>query len=117
MSRTTRLSLIAVMLLATTALGIMGWNAMHPAQPEPELRIRPQPVEIPEPKEPKPNPYYQKLQADLEHHEKHCLMLSKQSTIVYSSQNHPAQQQVTECWNLVKIEKEYVTNYPNKTIQ
>jgi hypothetical protein len=119
MNRTTRLSLIAVMLFATTALGILGWNAMHPPQiAAPPAHPPPQPIEIPEPAGPKPNPDYVRLQADLEQHEKHCLKLGKQATIVLSSQNQSqVEQRVRECWNLVKIEREYVKDFPAKTIQ
>jgi hypothetical protein len=122
MNRTTRLSIIAVMLLSASALGIMGWNAMHPPQPAPEpepiWHAPSQPVEIPEPRL---NPEYEKLQADLEAHERRCLQLVKQATIVLPSQNQnnqsQAEQRVKECWNLVKIEQDYVKNFPAKTIQ
>jgi hypothetical protein len=122
MNRTTRLSLIAVMLLATSALGILGWNAMHPPQPAsaPPSHPPPQPIEIFEDK-PRPNPEYEKLQADLKEHERRCLLLVKQATIVLPSQNQnnqsPAEQRVKECRNLVEIEREYVKNFPAKTIQ
>jgi hypothetical protein len=124
MNRTTRLSLIAVMLLATTALGIIGYKAMYPDVPPPPPKEEPvkdhPPPQIvyPEPKEPQPNPYYQKLVADLEHHEQHCLALGKQSTIVLEAKSQTqAEQQARECWNLVKIEREYVKDFPAKTIQ
>jgi hypothetical protein len=121
MNRTMRLSLIAVMLFATTALGIIGWNAMHPPLPPPleppgPSHPPPQPVEIPEPRS---NPEYERLQADLEAHEQRCLQLVKQATILLPSQNNqsPAEQRVKECRNLVEIEREYVKNFPAKTIQ
>jgi hypothetical protein len=114
MNRTTRLSLIAVMLLATSALGIMGWNAMHPSQPAPE----PAPVSAPTPTQPRPNPEYEKLQADLNAHERRCLQLVKQATIVLNPQSQSqAEQRVKECWNLVEIERKYVKDFPAKTIQ
>jgi hypothetical protein len=118
MNRTTRLSLIAVMLLATSALGILSWNVMHPSQPVPApSHPPPQPVEIPEDK-PRPNPYYQQLEVDLEQHERRCLQLVKQATIILNSQSQSqAEQRVKECWNLVKIEREYVKDFPAKTIQ
>ena len=117
MNRTTRLSLIAVMLLSTSALGIMGYNAMHPAVTPPSpSHPPPQPIEMPEPAGPKPNPRHQQLQADLERHERHCLQLGKQSTIVVQNQTQIAQR-VQGCWTLVKAEREYVTNFPAKTIQ
>jgi hypothetical protein len=117
MNRATRLSLIAVMLLATSAFGIMGWNAMHPSQPTVSIPEPPPPVQ-PRPVQPRPNPEYEKLQADLDQHERRCLQLVKQATIVLSSQSQSqVEQRVKECWNLVKIEREYVTNFPAKTIQ
>ena len=117
MNRATRLSLIAVMLLAASALGIMGWNAMNPSQPTVSIPEPPPPVQ-PRPVQPRPNPEYEKLQADLDQHERRCLQLVKQATIVLSSQSQSqAEQRVKECWNLVKIEREYVTNFPAKTIQ
>jgi hypothetical protein len=119
MNRTMRLSLIAVMLFASTALGIIGWNAMQPPllAPEPALHAPPQPVEIPEDK-PRPNPEYKRLEADLNQHERRCLQLVKQATILLSPQSQSqAEQRVKECWNLVKIEQEYVKNFPAKTIQ
>ena len=120
MNRATRLSLIAVMLLATSALGILGWNAMHPPQPAPEPApvSAPVPVPAPTPTQPRPNPEYEKLQADLDKHERRCLQLVKQATILLNSQSQSqAEQRVKECWNLVKIEQEYVKNFPAKTIQ
>jgi hypothetical protein len=120
MNRTIRLSLIAVMLLATFMLGILGWNAMYPSLPPPSeppgpSHPPPQPVEIPEPRL---NPEYEKLQADLEAHERRCLQLVKQATILLPSQSqNPAEQRVKECRNLVEIEREYVKNFPAKTIQ
>jgi len=118
MNRTTRLSLIAVMLLSATALGIMGYKAMYPdLPPAPEPVKEAQPL-IPKPSQPKPNPYYQKLVVDLDRHERHCLQLGKQSVIVVEPKSQTqAEQQARECWNLVKIEREYVTNFPAKTIQ
>ena len=117
MNRTTRLSIIAVMLLATTALGIMGWNAMHPSQPAPE-QPKSAPVPTPTPTQPRPNPDYEKLQADLDKHERRCLQLVKQAIIVLPSQNQSrVEQQVKECWNLVEIERKYVKDFPAKTIQ
>ena len=117
MNRATRLSLIAVMLLAASALGIMGWNAMNPSQPTVSIPEPPPPVQ-PRPVQPRPNPEYEKLQADLDQHERRCLQLVKQATIVLSSQSQSqAEQRVKECWNLVKIEREYVINFPAKTIQ
>jgi hypothetical protein len=121
MNRTTRLSIIAVMLLATSALGIISWTVMHPPlPPEPALHAPPQPMEIPEDKS-RPNPEYKKLEADLKEHERRCLLLVKQATIVLPSQNQnnqsPAEQRVKECRNLVEIEREYVKNFPAKTIQ
>ena len=117
MNRTTRLSIIAVMLLATTALGIMGWNAMHPSQPAPE-QPKSAPVATPTPTQPRPNPDYEKLQADLDKHERRCLQLVKQATILLNPQSQSqAEQRVKECWNLVEIERKYVTNYPNKEIK
>src|SRR5262245_51311031 len=105
MNRITRLSLIAVMLLATSALGILGWNAMHPSQPAPEPAPVSAPVPAPTPAQPRPNPEYEKLQADLKEHERRCLLLVKQATIVLPSQNQnnqsPAEQRVKECRNLV----------------
>jgi hypothetical protein len=120
MNRATRLSLIAVMLLATSALGIMGYKAMHPELPPiPEPVPHPPPQTVyPEPKEPKPNPYYLELQANLDRHERRCLELGKQSIIVLDAKSQTqAEQQARDCWNLVKTEREYVTNFPAKTIQ
>ena len=118
MNRTTRLSLIAVMLLATTALGTMAYKAIYPdlpPAPEPVKEAHPPPQK---PSEPKPNPYYQKLVVDLERHERHCLELGKQSVIVLEAKSQTqAEQQARECWNLVKIEREYVKDFPAKTIQ
>src|SRR5262249_40061052 len=105
MNRPTRLSLIAVMLLATTALGTMGYKAMDPdfpPAPEPVKEAQPQPQPL-KPSEPKPNPYYQRLVADLDRHERHCLQLGKQSVIVLEAKSQTqAEQQARECWNLVK---------------
>ena len=118
MNRTTRLSIIAVMLLATTALGIMGWNAMHPSQPAPAPAPVSAPVPVPTSTQPRPNPEYEKLQADLDQHERRCLQLVKQATILLNPQSQSqAEQRVKECWNLVEIERKYVTNYPNKEIK
>jgi hypothetical protein len=120
MNRVTRLSLIAVMLLATSALGILGYKAMNPPPtPDPVQLPHPPPQTVyPEPKEPKPNPYYLELQANLDRHERRCLELGKQSVIVLEAKSQTqAEQQARECWNLVKIEREYVTNFPAKTIQ
>jgi hypothetical protein len=117
MNRATRLSLIAVMLLATSAFGIMGWNAMHPSQPTVSIPEPPPPVQ-PRPVQPRPNPEYEKLQADLDQHERRCLQLVKQPIIVLPGQNQSrTEQQVKECLNLVKIEREYVKDFPAKTIQ
>jgi len=120
MNRATRLSLIAVMLLATTALGTIGYKTMYPDLP-PAPAPAPEPVkeaQPPKPPEPKPNPYYQKLVVDLERHERHCLELGKQSVIVLEAKSQTqAEQQARECWNLVKIEREYVKDFPAKTIQ
>jgi hypothetical protein len=121
MNRITRLSMIAVMLLATTALGIMGWNAMHPKQEEPK-KEEPPVISLPAPAKPKANPEYERLKADLEQHEKHCLKLAKQATILLGSQNQnqsrgQAEQRVTECRNLVEIERKYVENFPEKEIK
>ena len=114
MNRITRLSLIATMLLSTTVLGVLGYHAMYPelppSVPPPEAKSEP-----PKPKEPKPNPYYQELQANLDRHERYCLQLGKESTIVLSNQNQN-ESRAKDCWNLVKLEREYVTNYPTKTI-
>jgi hypothetical protein len=122
MNRATRLSLIAVMLLAATALGAMAYKAIYPdlpPAPEPVKEAHPPPrTLIPEPSEPKPNPYYQKLVVDLERHERHCLELGKQSVIVLEAKSQTqAERQARECWNLVKIEREYVKDFPAKTIQ
>jgi hypothetical protein len=127
MNRTTRLSLIAVMLLATTALGIIGYKAMYPDVPPPPPKEEPvkdhPPPQIvyPEPKEPQPNPEYVRLQTNLKQHEQHCLQLGRESmtpTIVLDAKNQTNfDQRVQACWNLVKIEREYVTNFPAKTIQ
>ena len=120
MNRGTRLALIAVMLLATSALGIMGWNVMHPFQPTPEPApaLTPAPAPAPTPAQPRPNPDYENLQADLDKHERRCLQLVKQATILLNSQSQSqAEQRVKECWNLVKIEQEYVKNFPAKTVQ
>src|SRR5262249_24713751 len=118
MSRTTRLLLIAVLALASTALGIIGWNAMHPSQPTPEPAPAVTPAPAPTPAQPRPNPDYEKLQADLDKHERRCLQLVKQATSLLNSQSQSqAEQRVKECWNLVKIEQEYVKNFPAKTIQ
>jgi hypothetical protein len=119
MNRVTRLSMIAVMALSTTALGILGWNAMYPRQPvveQPKLdHPPPQPIEIPD-TTPKPNPEYVKLQEDLKKHEQHCLALSKQTTIIVRPQSQTGDQSVQTCWNLVKVEKDYVEKFPDKTI-
>ena len=105
------------MLLATTALGIMGWNAMHPSQPAPE-QPKSAPVATPTPTQPRPNPEYEKLQADLDQHERRCLQLVKQATILLNSQSQSqVEQRVRECWNLVEIERKYVKDFPAKTIQ
>ena len=67
---------------------------------------------------PRPNPEYEKLQADLKDHERRCLQLVKQATIVLSSQSQSqAEQRVKECWNFVEIERKYVKDFPAKTIQ
>jgi hypothetical protein len=76
---------------------------------------------FPAPTEPQPNPEYVKLQADLKQHEQHCLQLGKESMapiIVLDAKSQTNFDQRTQaCWNLVKIEREYVTNFPAKTIQ
>jgi hypothetical protein len=108
------------MLLATSALGIIGYKAMYPDLPPPPVPIpHPPPQTVyPEPKEPKPNPYYQKLVADLDRHERRCWELGKQSIIILDAASQKqADQQSRECWNLVKIEREYVKDFPAKTIQ
>ena len=115
MSRTTRLSLIVVMFLATSALGILGWNAMHPPQLAPEPGPAPAPAPAPQPR---PNPEYERLQADLDQHERRCLQLVKQAVIIISPQSQSqVEQRVKECWNLVEIERKYVKDFPAKTIQ
>jgi hypothetical protein len=106
------------MLLATTALGIMSYNAMHPAQQEQKKDDPPVVISPPVPAKPQPNPEYEQLKAELEQHEKHCLKLGKQATIIRGPQSQSqAEQRVRECWNLVKIEREYVKDFPAKTIQ
>jgi hypothetical protein len=115
MNRATRLSLIAVMLLSTSMLGILGWNAMHPAQPEPKQE--PTKQEQPAPAQPRSNPEFEKLQADLVAHERHCVQLAKQATILVSQGQSQAKQRVEECRTLVEIERKYVENFPAKTIQ
>ena len=106
------------MLLATTALGIMGWNAMHPSQPAPDPVPKSAPAPTPTPTQPRPNPDYEKLQADLDKHERRCLQLVKQATILLNSQSQgQVEQRVRECWNLVEIERKYVKDFPAKTIQ
>jgi hypothetical protein len=121
MNRATRLSLIAVMLLATSALGIIGYKSMYPDLPSPppvQIPHPPPQTVYPEPKEPKPNPYYLELQANLDRHERRCLELGKQSIIILDAKSQTqAEQQARECWNLVKTEREYVTNFSAKTIQ
>lgn len=121
MNRATRLSLIAVMLLATTALGIISYKSMYPDQPvqEQKQEVKQEPAK---PAQPRPNPEYEKLKADLEQHDRHCLQLTKQATILLGSQNQnqgrgQAEQRVTECRNLVEIERKYVENFPNKEIK
>jgi len=118
MNRATRLSLIAVMLLATTALGTIGYKTMYPDLP-PAAAPAPEPVkeaQPPKPPEPKPNPYYEKLKADLERHERHCLELGRPIIVLDAKNRAQVEQQARECWNAVKIEREYVTNFPAKTI-
>jgi len=122
MNRTTRLSLIAVMLLATTALGIIGYKAMYPDLPPPPPKEEPNhpPPQIvyPEPKEPLPNPEYIKLQVELKLHEQRCWQMGKETVIVLESKSQTnLNQRIQDCWNLVKIEREYATNFPAKTIQ
>jgi hypothetical protein len=117
MNRTTRLSLIAVMLLATSALGIIGYKSMYPDLPPPEPKsepkivrrvpIRPMPAK---PKEPIANPYYIKLRDNLAQHEQRCLELGR---IIASESEKHAQ----ECWSLVRVEKDYVGNYEPKQVQ
>jgi hypothetical protein len=109
--------MIAVMLLATTALGIIAYNNMYPAQQEQKKDDPPVVISPPVPAKPKPNPEYEQFKAELEQHEKHCLKLGKQATIVLSSQSQSQAQRVKECWDLVKIEREYVKDFPAKTIQ
>jgi hypothetical protein len=124
MNRTTRLSLIAVMLLATTALGIVGYNAMRPPAPPPEPKEEPrlpppQPAVYPE--APRPNPVYVELQVNFERHQQHCLQLGSmqmEAVIVLDSKSQTAfEQRIRECWNLLEIERKYVENFPAKTIQ
>jgi hypothetical protein len=118
MNRATRLSLIAVMLLATTALGTIGYKTMYPDLPPAPVKETHSPPPAPKPSEPKPNPEYQKLLADLDQHERRCLQLVKQATILLNSQSQSqAEQRVRECWNLVEIERKYVKDFPAKTIQ
>jgi hypothetical protein len=124
MNRATRLSLIAVMLLATTALGIVGYNAMRPPAPPPEPKEEPrlpppQPAVYPE--APRPNPVYVELQVNFERHQQHCLQLGSmqmEAVIVLDSKSQTAfEQRIRECWNLLEIERKYVENFPAKTIQ
>jgi len=117
MNRATRLSLIAVMLLATTALGTIGYKTMYPDLPPAPVKETYSPPPVPKPSEPKLNPEYQKLLADLDQHERRCLALVKQATILLPQSQNQAEQRVRECWNLVEIERKYVTNYPNKEIK
>ena len=119
MNRATRLSLIAVMLLASSALGILGWRAMHPTEVKQEQKQEEQKQEPKqEPAQPRPNPEYEQLKADLDQHERRCLQLAKQAVIIISPQSQSqTEQRVKECWNLVEIERKYVTNYPNKEIK
>src|SRR5262245_15054905 len=119
MSSTLRLSVIAVMLLATTALGIMAWNTMHPKQAE--AKKEEPPIVVREPSKPKPNPKYEQLLRELAEHEQHCLHLTKQATILVGSQNQnqnrgQSEQRVTECRNLLEMERKYVENFPKKEI-
>jgi hypothetical protein len=115
MNRATRLSLIAVMLLSASVLGILGWNAMYPVEPkqEPKQEVKQEPAQ------PRSNPEYEKLKADLEQHERRCLQIAKQATIVLPGPQNQSQveQRVKECWNLVEIERKYVKDFPAKTIQ
>jgi hypothetical protein len=72
--------MIAVMLLASIALGILGWNAMHPQQEETrkEETRKEEPVQ---PAKPQPNPEYVKLQEDLAEHERHCMRLGPRAQL------------------------------------
>jgi hypothetical protein len=124
MNRATRLSLIAVMLLATTALGIVGYNTMRPPAPPPEPKEEPrlpppQPAVYPE--APKMNPVYLELQVNFERHQQHCLQLGSmqmEAVIVLDSKSQTTfEQRIRECWNLLEIERKYVENFPAKTIQ
>jgi|SRR5262245_27744241 len=116
MNRATRLSLIAVMLLATTALGILSYKSMFPDAPEPK-RQEESKREEPPLRQPQRNPEYTKLENDLKAHERRCLDLAKQATIILPSPIlSAAQQRVKECQELLKIERDYVTNFPDKTI-
>jgi len=119
MNRATRLSLIAVMLLATTALGSIAYKSMYPDQPPPPPKTSTEEAR-PKPSEPKPNPEYQKLLADLKTHEQHCLWLSKQATILLppsqSQGQSVAELRLRECQNLTKVERQYVENFPDKTL-
>jgi hypothetical protein len=119
MNRTTRLSLIAVMLLATSALGIIGYKAMHPELPPatPELPAPPPPPQTAAPKQPLPNPYYQKLVANLDQHERYCLQLGNEAMTVLDAKTTERGQRSRDCWSLVNTEREYVKNFPAKTIQ
>jgi hypothetical protein len=54
----------------------------------------------------------------MDKHERRCLQLVKQATILLNSQSQSqVEQRVRECWNLVEIERKYVKDFPAKTIQ
>jgi len=55
MSRTLRLSIIAVMLLSSTALGIIAYNNLNPPPPPPPPESPPAPVVVVEPPAPEPS--------------------------------------------------------------
>src|SRR5262249_43573562 len=102
---------------ATSALGILGWNAMHPPQLAPEPGPAPAPAPAPAP-QPRPNPEYDRLQADLDQHERRCLQLVKQAVIIISPQNQSqVEQRVKERWNLFGMDGKSVRAFPAKTIQ
>jgi hypothetical protein len=126
MNRTTRLSLIAVMLLAATALGVIAYTAMNPPTLPPPPKEEPQqppPQPAVYPEAPRPNPVYVELQVNFERHQQHCLQLGSmqmEAVIVLDSKSQSqttADQRVKECWSLLEIERKYVENFPAKTIQ
>jgi clan AA aspartic protease (TIGR02281 family) len=68
MNRTVRLSVIGVMLLSTTALGLIGWKAMNPELPPPPAPPAPSPpivVQKEEPPQPWVCPYEQDFRPKL----------------------------------------------------